>query len=147
MQGRSWMAALTIAAGAVLVQGDSARSDDAPMATAVVLDMRIAGLTRDGCDIEIKPGHAGCQFKPVVEHITSSGTKLIHLKEIRVQNVNRDCAFAITIREPGQAVKTIHRGFRIPLPDANRPNSVASLMCCLNSPSKLARMEGARTRR
>src|SRR5262249_49121547 len=94
MQGRSWMAALTPGASALrgLALGFgppvASRAEDAkstaPSTTApapvpaespspptakVKLDLAIVGLGAKGCDIEVAPGHLGCQFRPVSLHL------------------------------------------------------------------------------
>ena len=45
---------------------------------SVSLNLVIAGLGREGCDIEVKPGNAGCKFRSVygqgkegLQHVTS----------------------------------------------------------------------------
>lgn len=164
MQGRSWMAALTLAVGlsaAVAMAGeeDKSRTPTAPTPKApaakpsspaakghrVKLDLKIAGLTSKGCDVEIKPAHAGCKFQPRVEHVDSKGMLMVELDDVESLNADRDCTFAITIREAGQSEKTWRRGLRL-----NATTNVAqTLPCFLSSPSKLARtMEAdAKTKR
>ena len=182
MQGRSWMAALTLAlsfaaAAAVVIAGegdttktkpatsstpkpDAAKSSSSPLmapasvaprakstvaavkAHKVKLDLSIAGLTSKGCDVEIKAAHAGCKFRERTEHVDSNGKILVELDDVEILNADRDCTFAITIREAGQAEKTWRRGLRV-----NPTNAVAqTLPCYLNSPSKLARAMSAETK-
>ena len=159
MQGRSWMAALTLAvAGTSLVTGLSVPSSaraEGPATTAnstattttsarkVRLDLAIDGLSPGGCDLEIKPGHAGCQFKPRKDHIADrdAGKKLIEFDDVRSTGVDRDCVFAITIREPGQVPKTVHRGLRLAAESPGRPTPAQTLACYLRSPSKMASKE------
>ena len=145
MQGRSWTAALTLVAGALLIAGPSARADDPPAPRKVTLDLAIDGLGAGGCDIEIKPGHAGCQFKPVTYHLASAKAA-IDLDDVRTTSVDHDCVFAITIREPGQQPRTVHRGLRLSKPTPGRLTPGQSLTCYLRSPSKLARANETRTR-
>jgi hypothetical protein len=149
MQGRSWMAALTIVAGTLLLASPSARADDPPAPPRKVkLDLAIDGLGAGGCDLEIKPGHAGCQFKTEnPHHITEGGKATIELTDVQTTSANRDCVFAITIREPGQEVRTVHRGLRLSRATPGRPAPVQTLTCYLSSPSKLARVNESRTRK
>ena len=162
MQGRSWMAASSISASLILILGLAGHSvpvqaqtqaeDPKPRAKAesksvepattaptyvVELDLKIAGLGRKGCDVEIKPGNNGCKFKPVTQHIDADGKATIKFKDIETQSADRDCTFAITVHEPGQAEKTVKRGLRLKSPG----NPGQSLNCFLSSPSKIARAE------
>lgn len=147
MQGRSRMAALTLVVGFVLALGIPTRAEDKLVVGKIQVDLRIAGLTQKGCDVEIKPGHAGCKFKPVTKHIASQGKLVVELKDVEIRSPDRDCSFAITIKEEGQTKRTNHRGLRIPTSGAGSPTQVPSLTCFLNSPSKLARAEAERTQR
>jgi hypothetical protein len=157
MSGRSWMAALTLAAGLLLPV--AAPADDRPgMKPAqapptstsqapshrVKLELRIAGLTRRGCDVEIKPAHPACSFKTVSLHVESRGEAIVDLKDVRSESADRDCSFAITIREPGQTDHTSIRGIRL-----NPPASTAQqlLSCYLSCPSRIARMSEPDTTR
>jgi hypothetical protein len=151
MQGRSWMAALTLAAGLFTVP-PAARAEDKPSVEAkpndapsaepssknhtVKLEIRIAGLGAKGCDVEIKPGHAGCKFKTLLQHVDSRGYATVVVKDVQTQSADRDCTFAITIREAGQAELTVRRGLRL-----GTGNETGKLLSCfLNSPSRLARV-------
>jgi hypothetical protein len=168
MQGRSWMAALTVASAmiAVLEIVPSARADEPKTTTKIAakpekkaeskkakatpsaptyvvrLDLKIAGLSGKGCDVEIKPGNAGCKFKAVTQHIDSDGTASVKFKDVETESADRDCTFAITVREPGQAEKTVKRGLRLKAPSPDSP--AQSLDCFLSSPSKIARAEQER---
>ncbi len=148
MRGRSWMAALAIAAGlghAPAVAGDSPApiagsntAEGSPAATkpcTVKLDLRIAGLRADGCDVEIKPGHPGCKFPAVTRHVKMNGLESLLMKDVRTLSADRDCTFAITIREPGQADRTVRRGLRL-----DPGGGSQTLTCNLSSPSKIARV-------
>jgi len=126
---------------------------------AVQLDLVIAGLGHDGCDVEVKPGNASCKFRALNErgaedhqHVSSDGRARLQLRDVELRGADRTCTVAITVREPGQAVKTIYRGFRL----APRPSAVKSVTtttaipvvtCYLSSPSKLARVDESRSRK
>jgi len=174
MQGRSWMAALTLAlifSAAAVIAGEGenlksktetpsalkapaakvATAPGAPAAKAngprakshkIKLDLNIAGLTSKGCDVEIKAAHAGCKFRDRTEHVTSNGKLVVELDDVEILNADRDCTFAITIREAGQAEKTWRRGIRVNA----TPALAQTLPCFLNSPSKLARAMSAETK-
>ena len=144
MQGRSWMAALALAASILLAPGTAARAEDKPPVTKVKLEIRIAGLSQDGCDIEIKPAHAGCQFKTATGHITQQGRASVLLEDVQTSSADRDCALAITLKESGQPARTIRRGLRLV---ASATGSIPSLTCYMSSPSKLAKSDEERARR
>jgi hypothetical protein len=152
MPGRSWMAALTLAAG--LVPGlttaaePAASAEPKPAATqSVKLELQIAGLGAKGCDVAIKPGHPGCRFKTVTKHVdlTGSGWGIlsVELKDVEILSADRDCTFAITIEEPGQPVRTTRRGLRVA--SSYEKGKLPTLSCYLNSPSRIARAEKAET--
>jgi hypothetical protein len=145
------MAAGSIAASLLLVGVGSARGVEKPTAAAptykVKLELRIAGVGRQGCDVEIRPGHAGCSFRPVSKHINGKlgwGEWMLIFDDVQSQSADRDCAFSITIREPGHADRTVHRGLRLAPPKPDQPTPVQTLTCFLNSPSMLARTESER---
>jgi hypothetical protein len=176
MQGRSWMAALTFTASALLGLGlgsgvtSTSRADDPKSTTLpkppapapspsesgkskVKLDLAIAGLGPKGCDIEIAPGHLGCQFRPVSLHLNDphDSRREILFEDVRATGADRYCLFAITIREPGQPAKTIRRGLRLveaaPASGPSTPDQFQLLTCYVSSPSKLARASEMRERR
>ena len=147
MQGRSWMAALTLVAGIIGASGARSKAEAPPAPHKVSLRLNIAGLGRAGCDVEVKPAHAGCTFRPRVQHVGSDGKIRIDLDDVRSTGADRDCSFAITIREPGHADKTVRRGFQLAAPVAGRPAVVQPFDCYLSSPSLLARNNDPRTQR
>jgi hypothetical protein len=69
------------------------------------------------------------------------------LHDVELRGADHMCTMAITIREAGQAPKTIYRGFRL----ANRTTpspaapAIPTLTCYLSS--RLAGVDGARTRK
>jgi hypothetical protein len=121
---------------------------EATARASVLLDLNIAGLSPKGCDIEIAPGHMGCKFRPVSQHLgrEDGGKAKIRFDDVQTTVADRYCIFAITIREPGQPVKTVHRGLRLVASSSDR-NSPQLLTCYLSSPSKLAKASEMRERR
>jgi hypothetical protein len=107
----------------------------------VQLELRIAGLGASGCDVEIRPGHPGCKFQPITRHVTSTGQLSLELRDVETKNADRDCTFAITIREPGHETRTVHRGLRIS-PQAEKGRL---LTCYLSSPSRIAKANSEST--
>ncbi len=147
MQGRSWMAALTLVAGIIGASAAPSKAEAPPEARKVSLRLNIAGLGRGGCDVDVKPAHPGCKFRPRVQHVGSDGKVRIELDDVQSTGADRDCSFAITIREPGHADKTVRRGFQLTAPVAGRPAVVQPFDCYLSSPSLLARNNDSRLRR
>jgi hypothetical protein len=125
----------------------STSTDSSPPAR-VKLDLAIVGLGPKGCDVEITPGHGGCRFRTETRHIgpEDAGKKSIVLENVQIVSPDRYCMFAITIREPGQPVKTVRRGLRLMAQPPGR-NTPQVLNCYLSSPSKLAKAAEMRERR
>ncbi len=171
MQIRSWMATLVLLAGSAGLldseglaqtsspaqapatagrpdeERDKAKNPD-PQAPpragqAVDLTLLIAGLGRDGCDVEIKPGNRNCRFSPQTQHVRSQGKASFHFRDVELRGADHNCSFAITVREPGQSARTIYRGFRMAPSTAARAASrpANAFTCYMNSPSKLAAVE------
>ena len=95
MRARSWMAALALIAGSLIAVGravpalvssptqDQGQSQDIKKVEprspsvdpkppdsripSVQLNLVIAGLGREGCDVEVKPGNASCKFRALNE--------------------------------------------------------------------------------
>jgi hypothetical protein len=109
----------------------------------VDLTLMIAGLGQDGCQVEIKPGNRSCRFQPQRVRVASQGKAKFVFRDIELRGADRNCTFAITIHEAGQASRTIYRGFRIASRPAPSPASQGSqsFTCYMNSPSKLAGLE------
>lgn len=149
MQGRSRMAALAGVAGTILLfaAARGATAEDKIVVKRVDLELRIAGLGRAGCDVEVKPGHPGCRFEKVTQHIDADGAGTVRIKDLECRNADRDCSFTITVKEPGQVDNTVRRGFRLAVSEPGQPAPTPSFACFINSPSRLARAEAERTRR
>ena len=62
----------------------------------------------------IKPGHPGCRFKPITRQIKGD-CQIVDIPPIEVEtfSADRDCSFAITLKEPGQPEKTVRRNLQI----------------------------------
>jgi hypothetical protein len=194
MRARSWMAALALIAGTSIAVGrampassptedqgqEQPQQDDRPAARsqttdakpadkpikAIVLNLEIAGLSPEGCDVEVKPGNPSCRFQAInmtkngkklerakegAQHVSSVGHAVLELQNVELRGADRTCTVAITVRESGQAPKTVYRGFRLPArPEAGLPasvNQVPTFTCYLSSPSKVANVEQSRTRK
>ncbi len=194
MRARSWMAALALIAGTSIAVGRAmpasgpadeqgqrqSQPADQPVARlqtsdrkpadkpikAVLLNLKIAGLSREGCDVEVKPGNASCRFQAInmswtggklvrakdgIQHVSSAGDAVLELQDVELRGADRTCTVAITVRESGQAPKTVYRGFRLPpRPESGvqaTANPVPTFTCYLSSPSKVANVEKSPTRK
>jgi hypothetical protein len=135
------MAALALAVAAALCAQVPAAAGDKTPAQKVQLRLSIAGLGGRGCDVEVKPGHASCKFRPVVKHVEQSGKAVLVLDKVETSSADRNCSFAITIREPGQGPYTYKRALRL---SAVRRATPPLLDCFLSSPSKIAQADSTR---
>jgi hypothetical protein len=141
------MAALALAAGVALA--DAARpapargGDKPPVVNKVTLYLRITGLGPDGCEVEIKPGHPLCDFPAVTKKVKYGGQAQGELTldgmNVKSTSPDRDCQFSITIKEPGQPPRSVHRGIRLVSPKAGAAVPEQTFKCYLRSPSLAAR--------
>jgi hypothetical protein len=141
MQGWSWTAALTLVAALVGADASPTRAGEpAAIKQKVKLSLRLDGLSAQGGEIEIKPGHAACRFETIKfqtkDHPRSVDGKIaLDPIEVETLSADRDCSFAITLKEPGQPDKTVRRNIRIvPTPDG-KPASPQMLTCFISSNS------------
>jgi hypothetical protein len=157
MRARSWTAALALIVGSLIaLTTESSAQDRTPASSpprAAKLSLVIAGLGRDGCDVEIKPGNPSCKFRALNEngkesrqHVGSSGKATLDLRDIELRGADRTCSIAITVHEPGQPSKTIYRGFRLTgrseasgTPNAKIP-PIPTFTCWLSSTMKPTRL-------
>jgi hypothetical protein len=115
---------------------------------AVQLNLVIAGLGREGCDVDVKPANPGCKFRVASpQHVPSHGRAAVDLRDVELRGADHTCTVAITLREAGQTPKTIYRGFRLTTratpPPAN--STIPSFTCYLSS--RLAGVDATRTRK
>jgi len=179
MRARSWMAALALIVGTSILIGrglsaqglspaqpksqkdepkisqetqpqtEAPKSPDSRLAL-IKLNLVIAGLGQEGCEVEVKPANAGCKFRsPSPQHITSEGKTTFELKEVEIRSADRNFTMAITVREPGQPSKTVYRGFRManrtPASPTSATASIPTFTCYLSS--RLAGVSDVRTRK
>jgi hypothetical protein len=184
MRARSWMAVLALVVGTSIAAGramparessqapekgqtadtkkvaGSQRSDPKRAETrvpSVQLNLKIAGLSAEGCDVQVKPGNASCKFRARYDqrledrqHVPADGSANLELRDVELRGADRTFTIAITICEPGQSPKTFYRGFRLAnkteAGKTSRPGSVPAFTCFLSSPSKLAKADESRAR-
>jgi hypothetical protein len=137
------MAALALAVGLGAGLQRPAHAGGEADAYKVRLVLRIAGLGRNGCDVDIKPV-PGCKFRTETLHVGPTGEAERVLVDVSTDSADRQFAFAITIREPGQRARTLKRGFRLSDPKIAKSSSFT---CYLPSPSRIASVDGARERK
>ena len=194
MRARSWMAALALIVGTSIAVGRAmpaaSSAEDPPQAPSqpteppragsqtsnakpaeetiktVLLNLEIAGLGREGCDVEVTPGNPSCRFRAVnitrdggklvrtkagAQHVTSIGHAVLELQNVELRGADRTCMVKITVRESGQPAKTVFRGFRLPVHgEAGATvagNQAPTFTCYLSSPSKVATGEPSRARK
>jgi hypothetical protein len=186
MRARSWMAALALVVGTSFALGrampalgtnqtpakaqknetesvkprpdslDSKRSGTT--IASIDLNLVIAGLGSEGCEVEIKPGNASCKFRPIYgkrgesrQHVPMDGRAKVELRDVELRGADRTCSVAITVREPKQTARTFYRGFRLGTRTETsataKPASGQAFTCYLSSPSKLAKTDESRTRK
>jgi hypothetical protein len=152
MQGRSWMAALALVAGvtlALVVRPTPSRAGEKEaVVNKVTLQLRITGLGEKGGEVEVKPGHAGCEFKAVTEKAKkydgSLWTVTVNAMDVKSTSPDRDCQFSITIREPGQPPRTVRRGIRLVAPTKPEAVPEQTFQVFLRSPSLAAKDDAER---
>lgn len=154
MRTRSGKTTWTCVALLVLVScGSIARAQSGQsVQNKVNLILQISGLGPEGCEIEIKPGHPGCHFdvvNGVVKRVPSGSVAKLDAIAIMAESTgaDRDCSFAITIKEPGQQPRTFRRGLRLASPTAEKPLPNQTLRCYLSSASLAAQTEDEVRRR
>jgi hypothetical protein len=138
------MAALALTAGVTLAAyaGDPQAQDESVVVNEVTLVIRVNGLEPEGCEVDVKPGHPGCDFKPFKKKLDSpGGVGQFEVAKLQVKSTrrDRDCLFAITINQPGQPPKTSYRSVQVVKPTALAPVPTLSKTLLLQSPALAAR--------
>ena len=188
MRARSWMAALALIAGTSIAVGrampalsPSGRPEKdqhrggyrSPIVRAPIpsrgirlsrsfeLDLEIAGLGREGCDVEVKPGNASCKFRAVqlTKDRAAAGKDQGRSMSRRMDMPFWSCATSSCAvpTEPARSPSPCASRDRRPRPSiavsASRPgrnagpgslpmpSSIPTFTCYLSSPSKLAKAD------
>jgi hypothetical protein len=136
----------------IAVAPPTATDAQEPISSTVQLQLQITGVSPEGCIVEVRPGHPGCKFTPVARRVEGYvGGETVRLDAITLAastiGADRDCSFAITLREAGQPPRTFRRGLRLSPPDPDKPDAVQTLMVHLSTPSLAARELPGTTRR
>jgi hypothetical protein len=97
----------------------------------IQLKLAIAGLSAQGCDVEVKPANRSCKFRPSPSmHVSSGGYATIELRDVELRSADKTCSVAITVREQGQSPQTIYRGFRV---GSSKSGTVPTFTCFISS--------------
>jgi hypothetical protein len=119
----------------------------------VTLVLQVSGLGQEGFEVEVRPAHPGCRFEPVRrahEDPIPAGA-VVRLDPIAIDaqslGADRDCSFAITIREPGKPPRTFLRGLRLNLATAEQAVPAQTFRCYLSATALALKEDGARQRR
>ena len=75
----------------------TASGDEPGIVNNVVIELQVQGLSKEGCVVEIAPGHPGCKFKKV-RYKVDNARVLLQPIEVTSLSADRDCSFAITIK-------------------------------------------------
>ena len=145
MQGRSWMAAGMIAAVTLGGWASATRAGQpASVKQKVKLSVHIAGTTpNSGVEVVIKPAHPACKFKPITCPVKQDGMlQDIPPIEVETLSADRDCSFAIVLKEPGQPEKTFRRSLQLNPPTATNADKPQALMCYISSRLVASKVEG-----
>ncbi len=118
----------------------------------VTLQLQLSGIGRQGCILEIKPAHPACSFKPMKFKVGGLvADRAVALDPIvfdaRSTGADRDCSFAITVREPGQAPRTFQRGLRLTESADETKIPEKTLKCYLSASALASRSDTPNERR
>lgn len=146
MRTGTWMFGLALCVLTSLARGGDETKP--PAIGKVRLNLQITGLGPEGCLVEIKPAHKGCEFPVISRRLTSNDRGQLDLEpiDVKTSSADRDCQFAITITEPKQPPKTFRRGVRILNPGTEGILTVQNLPCFLSyqsPPAQIAEGEKA----
>ena len=153
MRSRSRMAAWALLTSAIVAaEATTTNAAGPPVENSITVELQIDGLGPNGAKVEIKPGHPGCSFTPVVKAIDPASVRAEHRLDpitmtARSTGADRDCSFVITIKEPGLPVKTVRRGVILRPEVAGQPSPKQSVKWVVNSPTMAARDDKGKVRR
>jgi hypothetical protein len=131
----------------------SAAGDGTPkVRNQVDLVLQISGLGPEGGEIEVRPGHGACKFEPVVRKLQKAPSGSVVITNpvsilAESQGADRDCSFAIIIKEPGKAPRKYVRGLRLSPEVAGQALPKQKMTCYLSTPSLAAKSEGETRKR
>jgi hypothetical protein len=119
----------------------------------VTLVLQVSGLGQEGFEVEIRPAHPGCRFKPVLRAHADSvpAGAVVRIDPIAIDatslGADRDCSFAITIREPGKPPRTFLRGLRLNPATAEQALPAQTFRCYLSATALAIKDDAGRRRR
>ena len=132
----AWM--LATAVGAIVLPATSGAGNPPAVKQKVRLDIRLDGTSAaTGVEIVIKPGHPATKFKEVVYKVKQDGEiRDIPPIEVETLSADRDCSFAITLKDPGHADKIFRRSVQLSPTTSTTPDKsevMPTLKCYLSS--------------
>jgi hypothetical protein len=142
MQGWSWMAALALAAASAAFFGAATLAGQpTPIKQTVKLSLHLEGIAREDGEVMIKPGHSGCRFKAISFRVSEKPRDafgMINLDAFEVETISadRDCAFVITLKEPGKPDKTVRRNLLVVPNVEGRPAAPQKMTCFVTADPK-----------
>ena len=142
---------LIVLVSAFLPTWAPASDGESKVRNQVQLVLQISGLGPEGGEIEIKPGHSACKFEPVarkLQRVPAGSVAVTNPITILAesQGADRDCSFAITIKEPGKPPRKYVRGLRLSPEVAGQSLPKQTLRCYLSTPA-IATTENDETRK
>ena len=191
MRARSWMAALALVVGTSIAvgrampalvtspdrrkgrseaereEGKSRAGEPRPASLPerrsrrLQLNLVIAGVGTEGCDVEVKPGNASCKFRPIYgtskrgetgQHIGDDGRGRSELRDVELRGADRTSRSRSQSENPSKLPRRFTGVSGCPSkPEASRglrsQLRLPSFTCYLSSPSKLAKADESRTRK
>lgn len=134
--------------------GDDGQTPDSDaVKNRITLMLQISGLGQEGFELEIRPAHPGCQFEPVIfgneERLPLGAVARVNpiVLDVASTGADRDCSFAITIREPKKPPRTFLRGLRLTPPTGEEVLPTKTLRCYLSATALAAKDDPAKKRR
>ena len=142
----AWMLAATLVGAATLTHtAPGWAAGPPPLKQKVKLDIRLDGIAAEsGAEIVIKPGSPASRFKAVTYPVRFERPGMVAdilPIEVETLSADRDCSFAIILKEPGHPDKTFRRSLQIqPSTEANagKPQVLACYLSSRSIASKVA---------
>ncbi len=114
-----------------------------PVKQKVLLKVRVDGTSPyTGVELVIKPGHPACRFKPITHPVKGDGDQDILPIDVETLSADRDCSFAIVLKEPGQPDKIFRRSLQITPATEATAGKPQVLQCYLSSRAITAKAAG-----
>ena len=97
----------------------------------IQLDLAVAGLGAEGCDVEVKPANAGSKFRPSpTEHVSSDGRATIKLRDVELAAPTRPAPWRSPSASPASRPR---RSIAASGPAHRSPGTVPRFACFISS--------------